>query len=202
MTGINTKQIFVNHLSYGKTFFIVNTKAKGVVLPDHLMAESEAKLSLSKDFDTTVFEMDATKIKVDLAFGDKKFLCTIPFNSIYYIAMAHSPFDGVQIDENAPKQTLELVQTLAKVLQSTFAKPRRSNSKVATINTEEELVKQKNRESFQRAVAKSFEKVLNDLDEGRFDMDKIACDAIFEEELNSEKEIDLSAVLLKNETRH
>jgi len=212
MTGINTKQIFVNHLSYGKTFFIVYTEKEGVVLPDHLMAESEAKLTLSKDFDTTVFKMDATKLQVDLSFGGQKFLCTIPFNSIYYIAMAHSPFDGTEIQENAPESTLELVKSLKKLIQSTTVKPKApslslkknadgSKSKEATITTEEDLLKEKKKESFQNAVVKSFAKILNDLDEGRFDMDKMDFEPLTPE-TDDEKEIDLSNIALKNETRH
>lgn len=107
-TTINVKELLNNYLEQGKILIAVDSNIEGTVLPDYLKNSIQVKLNLSHKFDTTVFEIDEDKVTVDLSFSGKKFMCSIPFAAIYYVAMAEDPLNGVEIIENMPFELLKL----------------------------------------------------------------------------------------------
>lgn len=102
------KELLQNCLTEGKILIAIDSNVEGVVLPKHLMNSIQVKLNLSYSFATNVFEIDEEKIRIDLSFSGSRFLCVIPFTSIYYVAMAEDPLNGVEIVENMPIELLEL----------------------------------------------------------------------------------------------
>jgi hypothetical protein len=105
---IDMKELLENYLSAGKILIAIDSNVEGVVLPDHLMHSIQVKLNLSYRFATEIFEIDHEKVKIDLSFAGSRFLCSIPFDSIYYVALAADPLNGVEIIENMPIELLEL----------------------------------------------------------------------------------------------
>jgi hypothetical protein len=114
-----TSQILKNYLEHGKILIAIDSRVQNVQLPTHLMNSIQVKLNLSYHFQTKVFEIDDVKeeVRIDLGFNGERFLCVIPFQSIYYVAMANTPLDGVEIIENMPIQLLELSYLLERESQ-------------------------------------------------------------------------------------
>jgi stringent starvation protein B len=108
MSMINVKELLENYLAEGKILIAIDSNVEGVVLPDHLMNSIQVKLNLSYRFATNIFEIDEEKVRIDLSFSGSRFLCVIPFTSIYYVAMAEDPLNGVEVIENMPVELLEL----------------------------------------------------------------------------------------------
>ena len=106
----NTYEILKNYLNEGKILIAIDSNVEGTKLPAHLMNSIQVKLNLSYRFNTSVFDIDDVKkeVRIDLGFNGDRFLCIIPFKSIYYVAMADNPLDGVEIVENTPIELLEL----------------------------------------------------------------------------------------------
>lgn len=113
MTSINVKELLNNFLDNGKIIIAIDSNTEGTVLPDFLQNSIQVKLNLSHKFHTTVFEIDDDKVTVDLTFSGNKFMCTIPLKSIYYVAMAAEPLDGIEIVENMPFELIKLSYELA-----------------------------------------------------------------------------------------
>jgi|LauGreDrversion4_2_1035121.scaffolds.fasta_scaffold00118_21 hypothetical protein len=113
MTSINVKELLNNFLDNGKIIIAIDSNTEGTVLPDFLQNSIQVKLNLSHKFHTTVFEIDDDKVTVDLTFSGNKFMCTIPLKSIYYVAMAEEPLDGIEIIENMPFELIKLSYELA-----------------------------------------------------------------------------------------
>ena len=67
-----------------------------------------------KDFD---LNESKAEIKVCLSFKGEPFSCTIPFDSIYYVAMADEVLDGDFIRENAPIEILNDLQEFEDLLK-------------------------------------------------------------------------------------
>jgi stringent starvation protein B len=111
-TSINVKELLNNYLDSGKILIAIDSNTEGVVLPDAYKNSIQVKLNLSRKFNTTVFEITEEKVTVDLTFSGKKFMCEIPFTSIYYVAMAEDPLNGVEVVENMPIELLELAYQL------------------------------------------------------------------------------------------
>jgi hypothetical protein len=108
MSMINVKELLENYLAEGKILIAIDSNVEGVVLPDHLMNSIQVKLNLSYRFATNIFEIDEEKVRIDLSFSGSRFLCVIPFTSIYYVAMAEDPLNGVEVVEHMPIELLEL----------------------------------------------------------------------------------------------
>ncbi len=108
MSMINVKELLENYLAEGKILIAIDSNVEGVVLPDHLMNSIQVKLNLSYRFATNIFEIDEEKVRIDLSFSGSRFLCVIPFKSIYYVAMAEDPLNGVEVIDNMPIELLEL----------------------------------------------------------------------------------------------
>jgi hypothetical protein len=108
MSMINVKELLENYLAEGKILIAIDSNVEGVVLPDHLMNSIQVKLNLSYRFATNIFEIDEEKVRIDLSFSGSRFLCVIPFTSIYYVAMSEDPLNGVEVIDNMPIELLEL----------------------------------------------------------------------------------------------
>jgi hypothetical protein len=108
--GIDIKELICCYLDAGKILIIVDSTVDGVLLPNHLMNSIQVKLNLSWSFKSKIFEIDESKkqVRVDLGFKGERFICVLPFASIWYVAMANAPLDGVEIVENMPIEFLEL----------------------------------------------------------------------------------------------
>ena len=107
MTGVQTCALPI--LSYGKTAIALNPKVKGVVLPDYLMEKMPVKLNLSYKFDLNVFELTENELKVDLSFNNEKFLCTIPLDSIFLLAVYDTEINYF-FGESFPKELDYLIE--------------------------------------------------------------------------------------------
>jgi hypothetical protein len=105
------RQILEDFLKEGKTMIIIDSTKDGVVLPKHLMHLLQVKLNLSYKFANKIFEITDEKIVVDLSFGNKKFVCTIPMDSIYYIAL-FGDLEGVPFLEDMPEIFIQMAQEL------------------------------------------------------------------------------------------
>lgn len=103
-----TKEILNNYLAEGKILIAIDSNTQGTVLPSHLMKSIQVKLNLSYTFKTNVFTIDDEKVEVDLSFQGVRTLCRLPLESIYYVAMANNPLDGVEIIEHLPIELLEM----------------------------------------------------------------------------------------------
>jgi len=107
--NLNKKDIIEECLSYGKNFLVLNPKIEGTILPDYLMEKMPVKLSLSYKFDLKVFELTETELKVDLSFNNDKFLCTIPLDSIFLIAVENTEINYF-FGESLPKELDYLIE--------------------------------------------------------------------------------------------
>ncbi len=104
----SVKEILENYLKEGKILILVDSTQENVDLPDYVMNSIQVKLNLSYNFkNVTVFTMDEEKVTIDLSFKGVKYLCKIPYTSIYYVAMANHPIDGIEILENTPIEILQ-----------------------------------------------------------------------------------------------
>jgi hypothetical protein len=112
MTTLNVKELLNNYLDSGKILIAIDSNTEGVILPDAYKNSIQVKLNLSRKFNTTVFEITDEKVTVDLTFSGEKFMCEIPLQSIYYVAMAEDPLNGVEVVENMPIELLELAYQL------------------------------------------------------------------------------------------
>ncbi|CAB4160123.1 Stringent starvation protein B [uncultured Caudovirales phage] len=108
MSIINVKELLENYLAEGKILIAVNSYVEGVVLPEHLMNSIQVKLNLSYHFATSIFEINEEEVRIDLSFSGSRFLCVMPLTSIYYVAMAEDPLNGVEVIDNMPIELLEL----------------------------------------------------------------------------------------------
>jgi len=110
MVENRTYELLKSHFENGKTLIMIDSSKEGVVLPTNLMDTKRVKLSFKnglKDFD---LNESKAEIKVCLSFKGEPFSCTIPFDSIYYVAMADEVLDGDFIRENAPIEILNDLQ--------------------------------------------------------------------------------------------
>lgn len=98
------KNIFEQHLDQGKLVFWTDSRKPNVALPSHLMNRMDVRLNLSRSFNTKIFELTDTHIRIDLGFNGVRFLCEIPFSAVYFVAMADNPEVGVEFPENFPDE--------------------------------------------------------------------------------------------------
>jgi hypothetical protein len=117
MVENRTYELLKSHFENGKTLIMIDSSKEGVVLPTNLMDTKRVKLSFKnglKDFD---LNESKAEIKVCLSFKGEPFSCTIPFDSIYYVAMADEVLDGDFIRENAPIEILNDLQEFEDLLK-------------------------------------------------------------------------------------
>jgi hypothetical protein len=108
------RQILLDLLNEGKVMIILDSNKEGTVLPTKLMNLLQVKLNLSYRFENDVFEISDDQIKVDLSFNGKKFLCTIPMDSIYYMS-AFGDLEGVPFLEDMPEIFIEMAKELEEL---------------------------------------------------------------------------------------
>ena len=90
-------------LDRGKVLIQVNPAVAGVELPPHLMDDDSVPLFLSYRFNNDIFELGLSGIRVDLSFSGERFLCVLPWPSIFYLSLADDPEEGVFFFEDLPR---------------------------------------------------------------------------------------------------
>jgi len=98
------KNIFESFLDQGKLVICIDSRKPNVNLPPQLMDRFNVRLNLSRHFQTKIFEITETQIRIDLGFNGVRFLCEIPFSSIYYVALAENTNIGIEFPENSPDE--------------------------------------------------------------------------------------------------
>ena len=89
----------------------LDSNVEGVVLPDFLMNRVQVTLNLSYAFRPNVFEIDDLGVCITLSFSGRKFLCELPWDSLYFMQSLDAQRDVVgEADifmESVPKGVLE-----------------------------------------------------------------------------------------------
>ncbi len=70
-------------LAEGLVTIHLNPRCEGVELPEHLMDQPSVSLNLSHRFALKTFEIGPLSIRAGLSFGGTRFLCQLPWSSIF-----------------------------------------------------------------------------------------------------------------------
>jgi stringent starvation protein B len=84
------------------TQVVLNTRAEGVSLPDHLMGQEQVVLNLSYAFRLRIFELNTNDVRASLSFGGQEFECVLPWESVYLIRPASGEGEGAMYLEAMP----------------------------------------------------------------------------------------------------
>lgn len=101
------KEALLQYLDGGMTTIIMHTFSPKTVLPQHLLNKIKITLNLSYRFDTDIFEITDQHVKIKLTFSNKKHLCVLPLESIYFIFHPEAFMDGTGFQESFPIKYLE-----------------------------------------------------------------------------------------------
>ena len=108
-----TKRACLEHLmDQGKVLVHINARLPGVILPAHLEGQAVVPLNLSHLFNLDVFELDDETVRANLSFQGERFLCVLPWPSIFAIS-SHETGESHVFPSDIPP---ELVSTMATIL--------------------------------------------------------------------------------------
>jgi hypothetical protein len=109
--SVQKRAVLEARLEDGLVQIRLDSNISGVVLPDFLMDRVQVTLNLSYAFRSDVFVIDEIGVRITLSFSGRKFLCVLPWSSLYFMQSLDAQREVVgEADifiESVPKGILE-----------------------------------------------------------------------------------------------
>lgn len=93
-------------LQFGTIMVFVDSRQKGVMVPDHLKNDYQLRLNFDYAYEVEDFRVLPDRIEASLSFNHQNYFCVIPFEAMYLV-VSHTIKHGVLFAQSVPIEMLE-----------------------------------------------------------------------------------------------